>query len=285
MGVILLKLKKTLDIKTIPGKKYRSPIFSQSLITFIVVFAVTLIISAITIPDTYKGGDRAVLVGLLCVVCSALPFAMTVCSRAPVCALADDKLYFFHCEVTRYKSTTGISESTGYTNGSLLYSDIKVMEFLRMEYSRRVITPSRIVVRGDGFSVTVFAYRSLIKKINEKTDKPIAVNLDGQNEPIVDEKPQGLWGDVLAAFENGKFETMWSSDVSVEYCSLNIDGDMIDITLDKNGAAICFNMDKDSIFVCYPPSDKEESLPLAHFSCIDELFSYMRKCADSPKIK
>ncbi len=164
-----------------------------------------------------------------------------------------------------------------------MYSDIKGMEFLRMEYNHRTrsIIPSRIVLRGDGFSVTVFAYRSLIKKINEKTDKPIAVNLDDQNEPIVDEKPKGLWGDVLTAFENGKFETMWSSDVSVEYCTLNIYGDMIDITLNKNGAAICFNMDKDSIFVCYPPSDKEETLPLSRFSDIDELFLYMQKCAGS----
>ncbi len=284
-GDTLLKLNKSLNYKTIAGKKYRSPFFIPCLIIFIIIFFATLIISSNTIPDTYQGGDRATLVGLLCVVCAGLPFALTICTRHVVCVLSDDRLYFFDCGVTRKKARPQKSEHRGYASGSILYSDIKNIDFFRMKYEyynhrSHYITPSSIVIHGEGFSVTIAARKSLIKKINEKCNKHIFAISEDQNESPVDKKPQGLWGDILTAFENGKFETIWASDISVEYCSLDIDGEMIDITLDKNDRTICFNLDKDTIYVCYPPSDKDNTLRLSTFADWDALITYMKNCTE-----
>ncbi len=290
----MLKLSKSLNHKTISGKKYRSPFFIPCLSIFIIVFFATLIISSNTIPDTYQGGDRATLVGLLCVVCAGLPFALTICTRHVVCVLSDDRLYFFDCEVIRKKSSSPKSERKGYASGSILYSDIKNIDFFRMKYdygfNSAYITPSSIVIHGEGFSVRMAARRALINKINEKCNKHIVAISEDQSEFSADEKLQGLWGDILTALESGKFETIWTSDISVEYCTLDIDGEMIDITLDKNDITICFNIDKDSIYVCYLPSDRDDTVQLSHFADMNALFLYMKNCAetaplDKPKSK
>lgn len=283
-GDTLLNLNKSLNYKTIAGKKYRSPFFIPCLIFFIVAFVAGFVSSIITIPNTYQGGDKAVLVGLLCIVWSGIPFAMTIYCCKPVCALSDDRLYFFNCEVIKRKVLNGKSESKGYTSGSIPYSDIKDIDFLRMKYDSlnrsHTITPTSIVIHGEDFSVTIFARRSLIKKIDEKCNKHIFDISKDQNEAHTDEKPQGLWGDILTAFESGKFETIWASDISVEYCSLDIGGEMIDITLDKNDRTICFNLDKDTIYVCYPPSDKDNTLRLSTFADWDALITYMKNCTE-----
>ncbi len=290
----MLKLNKSLNVKTTSGKKYRSPFFIPCLIIFIVTFVAGFVSSIITIPDTYQGGDKAVLVGLLCIVWAGLPFAMTIYSRKPVCSLSDNRLYFFNCEVIKRKNPNSKSESRGYASGSILYSDIKDIDFMRVRYDcfgrSHTITPSSIVIHGEDFSVTIFARRSLINKINEKCNKHIVAISEDQDEMPASEKPQGLWGNILTAFESGQFETIWTSDISVEYCSLDIDGEMIDITLDKNDMTICFNLDKDTIYVCYPPSDKDDTVQLSNFADMNALFLYMKNCAetaplDKPKSK
>ncbi len=56
-----------------------------------------------------------------------------------------------------------------------------------------IIIPSSIVIHGENFSVTIFARRSLIKKINEKYNKHILDISEEQNEAFADKKPQSLW--------------------------------------------------------------------------------------------
>ena len=95
------------------------------------------------------------------------------------------------------------------------------------------------------------------------------------------ENTSGLWAEILEVLETGKFETLWSSDIVVEYCLLNVCGDMIDISLNNNGDVVCFNLDQDSIYVSYPQSNRDETAALSDFADIDALLSYMQKCADS----
>ncbi len=80
-----------------------------------------------------------------------------------------------------------------------------------------------------------------------------------------------------------------ATDISVEYCTFDIDGEMIDITLDKNDNTICFNLDKNSIYVCYLPSDRDDTVQLSNFAEMNA-FLYMKNCAetaplDKPKSK
>lgn len=94
------------------------------------------------------------------------------------------------------------------------------------------------------------------------------------------EAADGLWTDIIETLESGRLETVWPSGTSVEYCSMNKTGDMIDITLERDGGTVCFNMDKDSIYICYPDSDREETQALSGFDGIEALLSYMQKCAE-----
>ncbi|MGM9648291.1 MAG: hypothetical protein ACI3YH_09190 [Eubacteriales bacterium] len=279
----MLKTNQSLKVKTVSGKKYREPAFFQSLCVFFAVFIVSLVLFNLIIPE--RDGKGAI-VGLLCVVLSAVPFAMTVGSIKPICVLGEDRVYFFYCEVVKFNNSSDVSKSIGVTNGSFLYSDIRKIDYLPakctapngVRYSR--ITPSRIVVYGEEFSVTIFAYRSLIKRIAEKSKDQTLTIENGENERIVSEKPNGLWGDIIVAFENRAFETVWDSEITVEYCTYDRDGDMIDLILRKNGTTVCFNIDQNSVYVCHPQNNKDETLPLAQFVNTEALFSYMRNCAD-----
>ncbi len=283
-GMRMLKLNETLDAKTISGKKYRSPFFLIWLCVLFVVFIVALIHSNINVPQR---DDKGFLVGLLCVVWSALPFAFFISYRKPVCVLGEDKFYFFNCEITKFKNPSSISKSIGWTNSSFLYSDIRKIEFLRTKFSggdKRGfcgIIPSRIVIYGNDFSVTVVAYKSLVKRIDEKM-KNHAVSSDIiADEQTSDEKPSGLWGDIITAFENDEFETMWDTDVSVKYSLFDMNGDMISIVVEKNNITASFSIDEESIHVSYSSSDYDDTAPLSKFTDIEMLFSCMREWAET----
>ncbi len=130
--------------------------------------------------------------------------------------------------------------------------------------------------------VNVYTGTKIIKSYPKENEKK-----DSQHQTLIKQakaNASGLWADVINAYENKQFETMWGSDISVEYCSMNQCGDMIDITIDNNGTIVCFNMDKDSIYISCPENDRDKTLELSTFPDFDSLIVYMKNCAEKTSL-
>lgn len=164
----MLVVNKKLNPRDIRGKKYRSPGFSISAI-FSIPFVIFAIVVSLCLPQRE---GRGVIIGLIFVVLLALPIAMMISFREVSYIIAKDRLYFFSSQVTYFRNENRKKPRYVRTNGSIEYSDIKDFRYIGVEFEgyyprNRRIAPPRVVVIGDDFEVEIYAYKSLIKRINE----------------------------------------------------------------------------------------------------------------------
>ncbi len=126
-------------------------------------------------------------------VLAVLPLIVVVGTREILLVLAEDKLYFYRCEVEQYMSASRKSTSSSFADGEMLYSDIISMEFKRRKFSIQSnrITPPRIIIYGNDFDVTVPAFRFLIKQIEQHKEN---VSITCIAEPAPETNyGEGLW--------------------------------------------------------------------------------------------
>ncbi len=279
----MLKLNKHLKAKRLEGRKYRSPFYLCALFAAAVIFAAAWVAADLGIPAREGKGVINTLIAMLA---AAIPFMLAMAGRHVVCVIGPCELYFFAAEVKKKKKDQK-SESTASTNGMLLYSDIREIEFLpagfERSYGGRSLFDLRlphICICGEDFTVTFPARRALIKRINEKRDEIVFVG-GIPEDAAAPEKPTGLWGEILAAFEDGAFERGWPSDMLLEDCTYDMDGETVDITLTKGEAAACFSIDKENLFVYDTDSDRDINLTLSQFADKDALLAYMKEQAEA----
>lgn len=163
-GENMLTVNKNLKAKEICGKKYRSPAFTMSAI-FSIPFIIVAVLTSLSIPQ--RDGRGAIIV-LNFVVWLALPVAMMISFRETSYIMCEDKLYFFHSQVTCLANEKRKKLRRVRTNGSVEYSDMKDFRYIGIEfegYRKQTIVPPRVVIIGDDFEVEIYAYKSLIKRI------------------------------------------------------------------------------------------------------------------------
>ena len=165
-GENMLTVNKNLKAKEICGKKYRSPAFTMSAI-FSIPFIIVAVLTSLSIPQ--RDGRGAIIV-LIFVVWLALPVAMMISFRERSYIMCENKLYFFHSQVTCLANEKRKKLRRVRTNGSVEYSDMKDFRYIGIEfegYRKQTIVPPRVVIIGDDFEVEIYAYKSLIKRIKE----------------------------------------------------------------------------------------------------------------------
>ena len=165
----MLAVNKNLNSKNIRGKKYRSPAFRLSVI-FSIPFVLFAVFSSASVPPRE---GRGVIIVLLMIVWMALPVALLLGSRKISYILGEDKLYFFNAQLSCLANEQRKKMRRIRTNGSVAYSDITGFRYLGIGFEghprKKYIVPPRVVVIGEDFEVEIYAYKSMINKIKEKT--------------------------------------------------------------------------------------------------------------------
>ncbi len=74
------------------------------------------------------------------------------------CLYANNRLYFFDCEVVMQKSLSQKSESRGYASGSILYSDIKNIDncFIFAYTATSFVIKYMLLVKCTAYSTSAF---------------------------------------------------------------------------------------------------------------------------------
>ncbi len=280
----MLKIKNSLSYKQCPGKRCHASDFWGRLVIFIVAFLVGLCHSLWWVPPREGGG---VIIGLLCICWAGLPLACLLCICRPMCALGEDRFYFFRSRVERTKSTTRKSRRVEQASGWLLYSDIREITFVRgrprRSYASRTPVewePAHIVIHGEDFTVTVQVGRR-VWRLLEAHCLLSCPRQDTAEKAPTEESPQtGLWGELLAAFESGRLEHILPPEWVLDSCIHDADTDMIDLILRCDKETLCINLDGESVYVDHGLDEEDEILPLSHFADIEALYAYLRKCAE-----
>ncbi len=269
----MLRCSKKITPKTVSGKKYRSPFFIVNLIVLVVLFFVSLIWTSIDLPERE---GRGVIIGLICVLTCAIPFALVLGSRRAVFVLGEDAFYFFGAEVERHKGPTRKSKSTATASGSFLYTDVVKTEYKRASYNwwTEMLTPPCVTLHGADFSVTVAARRWLMAEIEQRKQAATGVPLETEEEE--GERLPGLFGEIVLAFDRGAFEDMWGEGVTLDSCEREEELHTVDIAVIADGKTVYFNIDKESVYAVCPDTEREETVPLTNFADVDSLLAYMQ---------
>ncbi len=283
----MLTVNDKLSPKEIVGKKYRSPNFYIGFVSCIVL-TVIWIVSLITLPPMDRESTLLVIFMSLVGYLFGFLIFFLVClfNRKILCIVTKEKFYFFKSSVIKYKSKTKKSKDAGCCSGTVEYADIVKTDYIYRNwfggrYQRKI--PGRLVIFGENFEITIFAPHLVQKKLEACIAVLPTYAIDDIEYAEAPVYPEGLWGDIVQAFDNCVFESLWEEDIVLDVCKKRISDNSISIVLEQRNWYVCFDIDNEEI--CFRNSEAEEGYikSLAEFNNLEAVLAYMKNYAIPPK--
>ncbi len=196
-------------------------------------------------------------------------------NRAPICILAKDDLYFFDSEIMEFDTANSKKAKHSCTNGCVAYHEITDMQYIP---SIRKLRSSRLILKGSGFEVTVYDVgRWLVSNIKMKQKMPHDRKNILPSESSTPRARDGIWNEIWEANESGRIESIFDEHTEVLRIISDESCDMLDIVVCRNGIEICFNIDKDTVYMYVPSADIDQTFSLNDFDHVENVCEQLRE--------
>ncbi len=276
----MLNIDNTLRPKAVKGKRIRaaSTWFCSLMFLFLLLCVIASVAFYLSGPGDASGALSMIAFVFLIVL---LPFLSRATRISGV--LQENDLIFFNSLIAKKMPEGRKSTVSSRCSGSLSYTDICRMEFLPPRKgadgeSTNLLAP-RLLLHTKEYTLYLSAPRSLITQIEKRQRFCVPRNTAEDQKP-----PEGLWGELIAAFDDGTLESMWDEGITVEDCNRDIEGTVIDITLSVGGHDLSLLLDRETLSMMDIDNDEDEGtdLPLSDFADLDALLARMRAYVSAP---
>ena len=196
-------------------------------------------------------------------------------NSSPICIFAKDHLYFFNSEILEFDATNSKKVKRSFTNGYVAYHEITNMEYIP---PKRKILSSRLILKGNCFEITICDVgKWVMRNIKIRQNTRCNIKNTTTSDIAMHTVREGIWNELWESNQSGKIEKIFDEHTEVMQIVSDESCDTLDIIVCRNGIEICFNIDKDTIFMYLPSADVETTFSLNDFDDVKNIFAKLRE--------